>query len=644
MGANVPYSVFVQLLNKNQRTGSGPAAGAGGGLAGIRGAVTAFFAIDGFIFASWAVRIPAVKEQTAASPAVLGLALLGASGGAVATMMISGALCRRFGSRQMTVAGASWLSLALLLPPLAHSALWLGLALVVFGIGYGCLNVAMNSVAVDLVGALGRPVMPSFHAAWSFGGLAGAALGGLLAPHLSPLPHLALIATAGIVITVACGRMLLARPVPPVAGASGASGSARAGSGAGLAWRGHVWRVVVLFGLIALCGGYGEGAIGDWGALHLKQDLGAGPGMAAFGYAAFALAEACGRLAGSWLLARFGQRLVLVGGGLVASAGMLAAALAPAVAVALIGFALTGLGVANLFPAAMSRAGLLAGPSGVAAASALGYAGFLLGPPTIGFLASSVSLRIGLTTVSFLALIAAALGYFASERTRSGSERGWAPRRSQYPPPGRPLREHVDREADFRVGQAQVLGAAVGHREQPADPAGDRVLGERRVGELAEFLQGRLAVGDPQPAGQHEVLRRVGAEDLQGAFHPRAGCHRRARRAAQVRVVEVRQPVGGRPDLAAHPPLLEGQHRVVRAQPGQHGADTLAVADHHPIHAAGIAGLGGDLQPPGGTDEGQRRFRAGTGDLERHRAARLGQRPVHEERAAPGGLAVADAP
>lgn len=402
-----------------------------GGLAGLRGAVTAFFAIDGFIFASWAVRIPAIKEQAAASPAMLGLALLGVSGGGVATMMISGALCRRFGSRQMTVAGAAWLSLALLLPPLAHSALWLGLTLVVFGIGYGCLNVAMNSVAVELVGALRRPVMPSFHAAWSFGGLAGAALGGLAAPHLPALPHLALVALLGIVITVTCGRMLLARPVPPVTGVSGGEGT---GNRTGLPARGQVWRVVLLFGLIALCSAYGEGAIGDWGALHLKQDLGAGPGMAAFGYAAFALAEACGRLAGGWLLSRLGQTLVLAGGGLTACAGALAAALSPAVVVAVGGFALTGLGVANLFPAAMSRAGLLAGPGGVAAASTLGYAGLLLGPPTIGFLASSVGLGTGLTTVSFLALAAAALGYVASERTPVTGAAGPVACRAARPP------------------------------------------------------------------------------------------------------------------------------------------------------------------------------------------------------------------
>jgi MFS family permease len=382
-----------------------------------------FFAIDGFIFASWAVRIPAVRQQVAASPAALGLALLGASAGAVATMAITGRLCRRFGGRRVATVAAGWLSLAVLLPPLARSAPWLGLALVVFGIGYGGLNVAMNSVAVDLVAAMRRPVMPSFHAAWSLGGLAGSAAGGLAASHLAPLPHLALVAALGLVITAGCGRVLLTRPVSldgpvsfndpvPPDNAVPPDNTGPAAS------PGHPWRVVALFGLIAMCGAYGEGAIADWGALHLEQDLSVGAGLAAMGYMAFALAEACGRLLGTRLLARFGQTPVLVLGGLTAAAGMLIAALAPAIAAALAGFALTGLGVANLFPAAMSRAGLLAGPNGVAAASTLGYAGFLLGPPAIGFLASSVSLGTGLTTVSFLALLAAVFGYLARSKRR----------------------------------------------------------------------------------------------------------------------------------------------------------------------------------------------------------------------------------
>jgi MFS family permease len=171
---------------------------------------------------------------------------------------------------------------------------------------------------------------------------------------------------------------------------------------------------VLLLGVIALCSTYGEGAISDWGALHLREDLGAAAGLAAAGYAAFALAEACGRLAGSWLLARLGQTRVLVFGSAVTCAGMLAAALSPSLPLALAGFALAGLGVANAFPTAMARVGSLAGPNGVATASTFGYAGFLLGPPVIGFLASAASLRAALTTVSLLALVAIALARFAA--------------------------------------------------------------------------------------------------------------------------------------------------------------------------------------------------------------------------------------
>jgi MFS family permease len=385
----------VQVVNKIQRPVS----------ARLRVALTGFFALDGFIYASWAVRVPAVKQQTGASPAALGLALLGMSAGALATMLVSGALCRRFGSRQLTVASGALLCAALLLPPLAHSAITLGLALLVFGAAYGCLNVAMNSVAVDVVAAMRRPVMPGFHAAWSFGGLAGAGLGGLLAPHLSPVRHLLLIALAGLVFTAIGGRMLLSRTVPPpdpVPAAAAVRGEPRA-------WRGAVRtaRVVGLFGVIALCAAYGEGAIGDWGALHLQQNLGTGAGLAATAYAAFALAEACGRLSGIWMLERLGRTRVLVLGGLTACVGMLAAALAPVVWLALVGFAATGLGLANLFPAAMTRAGLLAGSSGVAMASTMGYTGFLLGPPLIGFLAGRFGLSAALTTVSLLGLAAA---------------------------------------------------------------------------------------------------------------------------------------------------------------------------------------------------------------------------------------------
>jgi MFS family permease len=174
--------------------------------------------------------------------------------------------------------------------------------------------------------------------------------------------------------------------------------------------------VVLLLGVLAACASYGEGSISDWGALRL-HGLGAGAGLAAIGYAAFALAEAGGRLAGTWLMTRFGQRALLVSGGLATCAGMLCAGLAPSIPVVVAGFALAGFGVANAFPAAMSRVGVLAGPHGVAIASTLGYGGFLLGPPVIGFLAAAVGLGPSLTTVSVLALVGAALGWSLTKDT-----------------------------------------------------------------------------------------------------------------------------------------------------------------------------------------------------------------------------------
>ncbi|MEU0157475.1 MFS transporter [Streptomyces sp. NPDC006261] len=373
-----------------------------------------FFALDGFLFAGWVVRIPAIKQQTGASASTLGLALLGVSAGAVITMMLTGRLCRRYGSHAVTVACGVLLPLSIALPAQTHSALSLGLVLLVFGAAYGGMNVAMNSAAVDLVLQLRRPVMPSFHAAFSLGGMVGAGLGGLVAGGLSASTHLFLLAATGLLVTAVAGPALLRhRPLPtaPEPHTSQAQPQQK------LAPRAR--RIVVLFGVIALCTAYGEGALADWGALHLEQDLDAAPGLAAAGYALFALTMTVGRLTGTLLLERLGQTRTLVLGGAVAAAGMLLGALAPTVWLALAGFAVTGLGLANIFPVAVGRAGELAGPSGVAAASTLGYGGMLLGPPAIGFLADWFSLPMALTTVALLATAAAVLGYGARNATHA---------------------------------------------------------------------------------------------------------------------------------------------------------------------------------------------------------------------------------
>ncbi|MEV0637976.1 MFS transporter [Streptomyces sp. NPDC050619] len=381
----------------------------GGTLTRLRIALTVFFALDGFIFAGWVVRIPAIKQQTGASASALGLALLGVSAGAVITMILTGRLCRRYGNHQVTVVCAVLLSLSVALPPLTHSALALGAVLLLFGAAYGGINVAFNSAAVDLVRALQRPIMPSFHAAFSLGGMIGAGLGALVAGTLSPTQHLLGLTVIGLLVTLLTGRPLLRirPPAPPQNAPQAESVPRRPGT--------RTRPLVITFGLIALCTAYGEGAMADWSALHLEQDLNATSGVAAVGYSCFALAMTIGRLTGTQLLERLGQTRALVGGGTTAAIGMLLGALAPTLWAALLGFVIAGLGLANLFPVAVERAGTLAGPDGVAIASTLGYGGMLLGPPAIGFMADWFSLPAALTSIAVLAASAAVIG-FATRR------------------------------------------------------------------------------------------------------------------------------------------------------------------------------------------------------------------------------------
>ncbi|MPY58030.1 MFS transporter [Streptomyces spongiae] len=379
----------------------------------LRVTITVFFALDGFLFAGWIVRIPDIKEQTGSSASALGLALLGVSAGAVLTMMVTGRLCRRYGSHPITVICAVVLSLSVALPPLTHSASALGAALLLLGLGYGGINVAFNSAAVDLVKALRRPVMPSFHAAFSLGGMIGAGLGGLVAGALSPTRHLLGLTAIGLLVTALAGRTLLRlRPPAPPENTSDTEPAPRR---LDRRTRG----LVITFGLIALCTAYGEGAMADWSALHLEQDLDATPGAAAIGYSCFALAMTIGRLTGTRLLERLGQTRTLVSGGATAAVGMLLGSLAPSLWAALLGFVIAGLGLANLFPVAIERAGTLAGPDGVAIASTLGYGGMLLGPPAIGFMADWFSLPTALTSVAALAALATVIA-FTTRRAATG--------------------------------------------------------------------------------------------------------------------------------------------------------------------------------------------------------------------------------
>jgi len=409
----------VPLLNKTRARSEAHSHPIGGSRprawSAARIALTAFFAIDGFLFAAWVVRIPDVRAQVSASHSALGLALLCISAGAVATMAVIGRLCVRYGSRPVTVASLALLSLAVPLPAHTHSVLGLGAVLLLFGAGYGAANVSMNSAAVELVAELDRPVMPSFHAGYSLGGLLGAAIGGLLAGPVSAAWALALSGGLGLLVTAFAGTVLLRSPAPslPTAPPTAKARTVKARTAEQRSTNGpsNARLLVVLLGLTALCTAYGEGALADRATLHLTDDVHASAGLAATGYAAFAFAMTAGRISGTWLSIRLGQTRVMLAGGLTACTGMLIASLAPSVPVALAGFVLVGVGLANIFPLAIAQAGAAGGPQGVATASTLGYAGMLIGPPVIGFLADAATLPVALTTVAGASALAGLLAF-----------------------------------------------------------------------------------------------------------------------------------------------------------------------------------------------------------------------------------------
>ncbi|CAN5178125.1 MFS transporter [soil metagenome] len=358
-----------------------------------RFAAAAVFFLNGFGFASWVVRIPAVQEKLALSEGPLGIALLGAAVGLLISTPLAGWLVARLGSRPVVGVTSLLVSLVLLPLALAPNLPFLMFANVASGAAAGALDVSMNAQAVAVENGDGRSIMSSFHAAFSFGGLAGAASGGLVASlGVGVLPHL-----AGAAALSATAAVVAYRPLLPASADAG-------GAGGGPAFA-RPTRGLLGLGVISFCVLLGEGAMADWSAVYLRGTLDTGPGFAAAGYAAFSLTMATGRLVGDRLTARFVPARLVRAGAVVAASGLGLALVIGHPFVALAGFACAGAGFSIVFPTALSAAGrtegVAAGPA-IAAVSSAGYLGFLIGPPAIGFVAEASGLGVALFLVVIL--------------------------------------------------------------------------------------------------------------------------------------------------------------------------------------------------------------------------------------------------
>jgi MFS family permease len=374
-------------------------------------AVAGVFFLNGFGFASWVVRIPTVQEKLSLSEGPLGVVLLGGVAGSLLSMPFGGWLVSRLGSRPVVATSAFLTSLALPLLAFASNMPLLVLTFVLLGITVGALDVSMNAQAVAVEKGYGRPIMSSFHAAFSFGGLAGAASGGFAASlGVGLAPHLLGVAILTAVATFPAYRALLPASTDV------------AGEGPAFA---RPTRALAGLGVIAFCVLLGEGAMADWSAVYLSGTLGTGPGFAAAGYAAFSLTMAAGRLIGDRLTQRLGPVTLVRSGGALAALGLGLSLAVGQPAVALIGFACAGAGFSIVFPVALSAAGrakdAAPGPA-IAAVSTAGYFGFLVGPPAIGFLAEAVGLGAALYVVVLLSATIAVLSRTVGAAARGKGE------------------------------------------------------------------------------------------------------------------------------------------------------------------------------------------------------------------------------
>jgi predicted MFS family arabinose efflux permease len=361
-----------------------------------RGAVTVVFFLNGAAFASWYARLPDIQDRVGAGPGELGLALVGAPVGLLLAQPLAGAVASSIGSRPLVAAAPLWIA-AIVLPALAVDVPTLALATFVVGAANGVLDIAMNVQGLAVERLAGRRMFNSFHAAFSFGALAGAGAAGVAAAAgVEPLPNLAIVAGVAAVVAVVASRAL-----PP------AAAEPRAG---GPRFPRRSRRLGVL-ALIAFCVLLAEGAMFDWSGIYLRRNADVAAGLAPIGLAAFNLAMGFGRLGADRLADRLGSAAVGRGGALVAALGLETALVTGGPAGAILGFAVMGIGLAPVFPLALRAAGYDAARAApaVAAVSTLGYAGFLVGPPTIGALAELIGLPGALACVGGLLALAAAL-------------------------------------------------------------------------------------------------------------------------------------------------------------------------------------------------------------------------------------------
>lgn len=350
----------------------------------------AFF-IAGLTIAAWAPLVPYAKDRVGLDDGTLGLLLLCLGVGSIIAMPLAGALAARFGCRRVLIAATAIICLCLPLLATISSLPLLVATLFVFGASMGALDCTVNVQAIIVERASGKTMMSGFHGLFSLGGITGAAgVAGLLSLGASPF--------LSMLIVVAFVALCLFKAAPHLL----AYGSENDGPPFAIP------RGVVLFiGLLCFTVFLTEGAMLDWSAVFLSSLRGVETSYAGLGYAVFALTMTFGRFFGDAIVRRVGANRVIVIGGLCASVGLALATLVPSWEAALLGYALVGAGCSNIVPICYSAVGRQKSmPENVAvpAITTLGYAGILIGPAGIGFVAHASNLELAFMIVAVMLL------------------------------------------------------------------------------------------------------------------------------------------------------------------------------------------------------------------------------------------------
>jgi fucose permease len=351
-----------------------------------RAATTGVFFVNGAAVGVWVAQIPFVQDRFDLAKSTLGLILLTMSIGVIVALPLMGQAVVRLGSARAVRLGGILCCLMVPLPLLAPEPYLVPFALLAFGAAGAAMDVSMNAHGSAIEGRLGRPIMSSLHAGWSFGGFTAAGAVGIATA--AGVDERVQAAVASVLLVLAL-VVLLPRLGP---------GSERAPGGG---FR-RPSRGVVLLALLCFLIMVAEGAMADWGGVYLRGDLGASPALAAAAFAAFAGGMTLGRVAGDALNRRLGATRLLRGGAALAALALGTMLLVADPVAAMAGLVLVGIGVANGVPLLFSAAGQgdveVSGPN-IAAVSSMGSIGFLLGPPFIGFLADATSLPLALSSI-----------------------------------------------------------------------------------------------------------------------------------------------------------------------------------------------------------------------------------------------------